>query len=85
MPSGHVGGDYTPASQEGVVRAEDAVELGLADWPADGGDNLHPPGEIARHQVGRADEELGRAVVLEAVDPAVLEESPEDAVDPDCR
>ncbi len=68
-----------------LVRAQNAVQLGLDDRIADRGDNLHPPGEVACHPVGRADEKLGRAAVLEAVDPAVLEESAEDAEDLDRR
>ena len=68
-----------------LVRTQDGLQLGLDDRIADGGDNLHPPGEVARHPVGRADEELGRATVLEAVDPAVLQESAEGAEDLDRR
>src|ERR1700744_4305259 len=54
-----------------LVRAQAGLQLGLDDRIADGSDSLHPPGEVARHPVGRADEEPGRAVVLEPVDPAV--------------
>src|SRR5215470_12711959 len=67
------------------VGAQDVRQLGLDGRVAEGGDSRHPPGEVACHQVGRADEELGRATVLETVDPAVLKESAEGAVDLDRR
>jgi hypothetical protein len=64
-----------------LVGAQDVLQFGLDDRVADGGNSLHPTREVACPQVGGADEELGRATVLEAVDPAVLEESAQGAED----
>src|SRR3954447_19424906 len=44
---------------------------------------LDPRVEVARHEVGRADVDLGLAVALEGQDPRVLEEAADDRVDAD--
>ena len=64
--------------------AEDAVddpvlEPGVLDREHD----LDPPAEVARHPVGRGEEDLGLVVVLEVADPGVLQELVDDADDPD--
>src|SRR3712207_7265102 len=45
---------------------------------SDGRDQLHARVQVARHQVGRADQHAGLAVALEGEDPRVLEEAPDD-------
>ena len=45
--------------------------------------DLDAAAEVARHPVGRGEEDLGLVVVLEVGDPRVLEELVDDADDPD--
>ena len=45
--------------------------------------HLDPPVEVARHQVGAAEEELGLVADLERVEAAVLEEAADDRADAD--
>src|SRR5436305_3269483 len=60
-------------------QVEDRLELLLEARLLGRHDRLHPEVQVARHPVGRAEEELRLAGVGEVEDPRVLEESADDA------
>ena len=76
-----------PSSQALVLSAKprsstssSSAAIGLV---LDRRDQLDPVVEVARHQVGGADEDAGLLAALEGVDPRVLEEAADDRDDPD--
>src|SRR5579884_1359355 len=64
-----------------VRRQHDGAQVGGEGAIVDPEHRLHPPVEVALHEVGAAQVDLGRVAAAEGVDAAVLEEAADDADD----
>src|SRR4051812_32294142 len=67
----------------GEQRLEDRLDVGAYVCRLDGDDDLDPMVEVARHQVGAAEQVRLGVARLEAVEAAVLEEAAENRADAD--
>ena len=77
------GAARTPSCASLIARVRSASRSPVAVRVGDAHQRLDPPVEVAVHQVGRADPELGVVAGAEPVDPRVLQEPAEDRAHPD--